>query len=84
MKEIKSKSINEILDIYSRDIINQRSLTILSHGYLLPELTLHSVYKDMEEYVKIHNQLPSVFIINYPPHIYDHFEKYSCGIVDAI
>ena len=79
----KPQNLHELLEYYSTQIINDRSLTILSHGYLLPELTLHCAYKDMEEYVKQHNKIPSIFMINYPPHIYDHFRKYCQGIVEA-
>ena len=46
-KNTESMSIETIIEKLSKTIICSRSLTILSHGYLLPQLVLNSVFNDI-------------------------------------
>ena len=46
-KNTKSMSIETFIEKLSKTIICSLSLTILSHGYLLPQLVLNSVFNDI-------------------------------------
>ncbi|EDR24766.1 DNA repair endonuclease xp-f / mei-9 / rad1, putative [Entamoeba dispar SAW760] len=72
--------MEQFVDKVALQVISCKSFTILSHGYLLPEISLSAVHKDMKMYLSHNKSVPAIFLINAPPHIFHHFKLYSEGL----
>ncbi|KAL7718281.1 DNA repair endonuclease [Entamoeba marina] len=72
--------MEEFIDKVSTNVINGKTLTILSHGYLLPQIVLSSIHQDINTYVSKNHSLPTIFLLNAPPHIFQHIETHSTGL----